>query len=148
MKLVKWNGKRKNYVYPKTFGYDKVKERLDSLGYVLRFNDDIIPENSIKGIFTLLFDSNRPRQTYFVQLDGEGIGRQRLGYSRSIEDIYLLCKFYIPDVELCDVYKEVCRSLSYRGFCYSWKRHMFAVIINDAREFQRNKHELDNSFSK
>lgn len=51
---------------------------------------------------------------------------QVLGSRRSIEDMYICCRTYFPDVKFDDVFNYIIETIPYSCYCGQHKKHMFS----------------------
>jgi hypothetical protein len=130
----------------------KVKEFLQKVLYFKQLSNiyhrNVSTDDSIDSITNKV--RSAPKETYFLNKKGYKVV-QNTGYSRSLSDIYRICKSYHPDVKLHVVME---RMLDANGFLYcsvvrklvfhmisTWQKpsHMWGrkSMIDSSTEFSR-----------
>lgn len=111
------------------FFLDKLQTQQDEAGYTIRFFDEqAAPTESVQSIveYAITYMGGMPDT---IKVGPKRYRRQSLGASRSIEDLYLLCKHYHPMVQIREV-TGVLRALHNARnlkwwFCSTHRKMMF-----------------------
>ena len=106
----------------------------------IKFMNDSIQPTSVEEACSYAF---RMHSTIVVG-DGKNHRPQRLGVTRSLQDLYLICKHYVPNVTIYDVVKRLSdlykQNSLYSHYCCTFRRMMFKDSNN--YYFTRN-HDRD-----
>jgi len=108
--------------------------KLDKKVLPLVFNKDIVI-NSLGDVLQELFYNQRCGYTYHISKSGKYIP-QHTGNMRSIEDCYLIAKYYIKDISYKNV-KEAVQSLYKDYLCNSWCNTVNKRVHSTYRQLDR-----------
>lgn len=103
----------------------EVTEKLNNLNYTLKFEEEFIPKSFEDVLNYALPVVGRLNRTLIVR--GNKHILQDIGASRSIEDLYLLCKYYCPKIKFSTIVEYIYKSNRFYMvvYCGSFRRFMF-----------------------
>lgn len=99
----------------------EAEEYLNNPLFRIRFQDETLQIKTVKSAIKLALER---RNTCTTTKAGK-FRQQYIGISRSLEDLFCLCKYYFPEVTLKEVIKELKAQGIYKNFCSSHRKHMF-----------------------
>lgn len=109
---------------------ESIQKKLDALEKTIDFNVSYKDSISIKNLIYHMLSKtylSLDNKTHTIDKNTKKKYKQVIGSTRSIEDMYLLCKTYIPNVKLKDIVKTIKQNndIRYVRYCEAHKKYMY-----------------------